>query len=249
VLTFALAVLLAGGFYGSLTLAPTHPLVLMFTERGPTQYATVLFTAWGLMILLFKINKLSIQRRALALKLVPQDPEFVLSTGTAGGVLNQLHDSCDQPDRFILFNRIEIALSNLRNMGRVSDLAEVLRSQADNDEAMSESTYSLLKGLVWAIPVLGFIGTVQGLSQAVGNFGSVLTASTDLAEVRPALQGVTAGLATAFETTLVALVAALGLHLLMTFVKRSEERLLDECTEYCQRQLLARVRLTAFEAE
>lgn len=248
-LTFSLALLLAVGFYLALTPVATHPMARMFTDRGATQYMTVLFTAWGLVILSFKLHKIAVQRRALAQHLVPSNPDFIVSTGTASVVLERLHEVCDQPQRFILFNRIEIALSNLRNMGRVGDLAEVLRSQADNDEAISESSFSLIRGLIWAIPVLGFIGTVQGLSQAVGTFGTVLSSSADLAEVRPALQGVTGGLATAFETTLVALVAALGLHLLMTFVKRSEESLLDDCTEYCQRKLLGRVRLTSFEPE
>ena len=48
-----------------------------------------------------------------------------------------------------------------------------LDGEAENDENQVSSSYTLLNGLVWAIPVLGFIGTVQGLSQAIGKFERV----------------------------------------------------------------------------
>ncbi len=127
-------------------------------------------------------------------------------------------------------------------MGQISDFEGVLRAQADADEDVMEGGYSLLRGVLWAIPVLGFIGTVQGLSSAIGGFGSVLSETTDIATLRPALQEVAGGLATAFETTLVALIAALCLQLLVTIVHRADQQLLDDCREYCQRELVSRLR-------
>ena len=112
-----------------------------------------------------------------------------------------------------------------------------------NDEDVMEGSYSLIKGLIWAIPVLGFIGTVQGLSKAIGGFGSVLNQTTDIGELRPALQSVTGGLSVAFETTFVALVAALVIQLLLTVVRKGEEQLLDDCKEYCQRHVISRLRI------
>jgi hypothetical protein len=46
--------------------------------------------------------------------------------------------------------------------------------------------------------VLGFIGTVIGLSEAIGQFSGVLGASSDVDQISQALRGVTGGLATAF---------------------------------------------------
>ena len=54
-----------------------------------------------------------------------------------------------------------------------------------------------------------------------------------MSELTPALKDVTAGLSTAFETTLVALSVALLLQLFATFVRKSEEELLDEIAEFC----------------
>ena len=110
-----------------------------------------------------------------------------------------------------------------------------------------ETSYALVRGFVWAIPVLGFVGTVLGLSQAIGGFGGVLAATDDVGQLAPALGEVTGGLSTAFDTTLKALVAALCIQLAMTFLKKSEEEFLDECSEYCNRNVVSRLKITPFE--
>ncbi|MEM9420821.1 MAG: MotA/TolQ/ExbB proton channel family protein [Planctomycetota bacterium] len=237
-------------FYGILAVVPTQRLVELFTERGVVQYVTVLFFFWAILMLWIKHIKISRQHAALGYdRLVPADPDFVLSPGTVKGVLTDLHRVCVDPSQFILFNRIEFALSNLKNMGRISDVDEVLRSKAENDVDVMESSYTLVRGLIWAIPVLGFIGTVQGLSGSLGSFGQVLVDTDDFASIKPALKEVTAGLSTAFDTTFVALVAALLVQLLLTFVRKREEDLLDACNEYCQRHIVGRLRLTPFDVQ
>lgn len=214
----------------------------MFTQRGPVQYAIVFASLWCLFTLLFKAKKVGVQRMALGIRVVPADPTVALAPETASEVMANMRFRCDDPRRFVLLNRVDIALCNLQNMGQISDFEGVLRAQADADEDVMEGGYSLLRGVLWAIPVLGFIGTVQGLSGAIGGFGSVLSETTDISTLRPALQEVAGGLATAFETTLVALVAALCLQLLVTIVHRADQQLLDDCREYCQRELVSRLR-------
>lgn len=245
ILWLVIATVLTVGAYGIMSFFPEYHFVQMLTKRGPVQYVVVLFAFWSLLILLVKMSKTKAQREAIKVKdLVPYEADFVLSPATVGAVLSRLQEECDDPSRFILFNRIDMALSNLKNMGHIGDVDGVLQSQANNDEDVMESSYSLIKGLIWAIPVLGFIGTVQGLSAAIGYFGQVLSGNAELSEIKPALQQVTGGLATAFETTFVALVAALVIQLILTVVRKGEEELMDECKEYCQRYVVGKLRLT-----
>jgi len=232
-------------FYAILAKVGDGWFVQSFTNRGPVPYPLVYFTFWGGTILTVKYLKLRFQRRALKLPLTLPDPSFVVSPATVDQLIDRLYSSVDDPRELVLFNRVQMALGNLRNMRQVGDVRATLDSQAEADEAMMESGYSIVRGLIWAIPVLGFIGTVLGLSVAIGSFGSVLAASSDMGQLRPALQQVTAGLSIAFETTLQGLVAALLLHMMLTFIKLSEERFLDGCKEYCQRQIVARLRLAA----
>jgi len=217
----------------------------MFTKRGPTQYATTLLFFWCVVILIVKWTKLEFQRRALDLRVVPDEAGFVVSTATVDRVLDRIHESVDDPRHFMLVNRIVVALSNLRNLGRVGDVDDILRSQASQDEAAIDTSYSLLQGFVWAIPVLGFIGTVLGLSEAIGQFSGVLGTTQDVSQISAALKGVTAGLATAFDTTLVSLVAALVVQLLVTVLRGKEEGFLEAATDYCLRHIVGRLRFTA----
>jgi biopolymer transport protein ExbB/TolQ len=135
----------------------------------------------------------------------------------------------------------------LRNLGQVTDVDEILRSQAEQDESTMQTSYSLLQAFIWAIPVLGFIGTVLGLSEAIGAFGEVLGGASDVSQLASALRGVTAGLSTAFETTLQALVAALFIQLILTLLRKSEEEFLDSCAEYCTRNVVGKLRVMPFE--
>jgi biopolymer transport protein ExbB/TolQ len=236
-------------FYGALVPFERYAVAAMFTQRGPIPYAIVFFTAWSLVILFVKWRKLKFQMRALDDQycVVPRDPSFILAASTVDTVKKNIYQLVDDPRYFVLFNRIDIALSNLKNLGQVRDVDDILRSQAAHDESMMETSYSIIGSFVWAIPVLGFIGTVLGLSDAIGEFGGVLQGAGAIDQIKAALQNVTGGLATAFQTTLQALVAALAIQLLLTLIKKSEEEFLDECSEYCVIHVVNRLRLHAHE--
>jgi biopolymer transport protein ExbB/TolQ len=216
----------------------------MFLERGPCQFVTMFLFFWALGILLIKTQKLRLQRRALAVNAVPVQGDFQLNTTTARSTLDRIHGLADATGHFLLLNRIERALSNLKNIGQISDVSSILQTQAAYDEEQINSSYGLVQGFIWAIPVLGFIGTVLGLSQAIGFFGETLKSDGDMAGIRESLQSVTAGLATAFETTLVALVCALVLQLLVTYLQTKESEFLDSCNDFCHANVVSRLRLT-----
>jgi biopolymer transport protein ExbB/TolQ len=249
-LAFLAALLLAAIFYGLMVFVFKHLPVTSFIANMflrpsnlPIMIPATVFFFVGVMVLWLKHFKLRFQERALGLAVVPDATDFVLNETTAAAVLARLHDRVDHPRHFILCNRIDRALSNLKNMGQINDVSSILRAQAENDEDQVASSYTLVNGLVWAIPVLGFIGTVLGLSRAIGSFGLTLGAAMNISVIRDSLKGVTAGLATAFETTLVALVFALILQLWITVQQKREMAFLDECNDYCHSHVVSRLRL------
>ena len=209
-----------------------------------TLIPATLFFYWGMAVLFFKRGKLNFQSKALELEAIPNEPDFILNETTAHEALQRINGLVDHPRHFVLLNRIDRALSSLRNIGQINDVSSILRAQAENDEDQVASSYTVVHGLVWAIPVLGFIGTVQGLSMAMGGFGKTLQASgADMEAIRTSLQGVAGGLATGFETTLVALLYALILQLGITFQQQKEMSFLDECNDYCHSRVVSKLRL------
>lgn len=249
ILTCLLGGILAVVFYLCMIPLDGTRISDMFTKRGTVPPLIVFFSSWSFAILWIKSRKHFYQKRTLQLEVVPTEADFILSSKTVDHVLNRMYLVVDDPRCFVLFNRIHVALSNLRNLGRVTDVDEILRSQAENDQSAMDTSYGLIRGFIWAIPVLGFIGTVLGLSSAVGGFGEVLANTDDLSEITSSLTGVTSGLAIAFETTLEALVAALLIQLLVTFLHKGEEEFLDQCSEYCTVRVVGRLRIMEFDGQ
>ena len=247
---FLIGALLTGVLYALMIFVFSHlPVMSQIATiymRPSNQFAVIpatFFFFGGLAVLFLKGKKIKFQERALKLAAVPAEPDFILTEATAATVLARIHSLVDQPRHFVLLNRIDRALSNFKNIGQVNDVSAILRAQAQNDEDQVASSYTVVNGLVWAIPVLGFIGTVLGLSLAIGRFTQTLQAAGDLTLIRASLQGVTGGLATAFESTLVALTFTLILQLVITFQQKREMAFLDECNDYCHSHIISKLRL------
>ena len=247
-LTFLMGLLVTVIFFSSLIFGvqrwpEAHWFTAMFLERGIAPYPTMLLFFWGLAILFVKSRKLNLQAEALTLSAVPQQPDFLLNRESARAVLSRVHSLVDNAGHFLLLNRIERALSNLQNIGQVNDVATILRNQADYDEEHISSSYGLVHSFLWAIPVLGFIGTVIGVRAAIGALGVTLRAGGDLTAIREGIQAVTAGLATKFETTLIALICAVILQLLLAFLQSREGEFLDSCNDYCHAHVASKLKL------
>ncbi len=201
-------------------------------------------SCWTIAILLIKMLKIGSQRMALRLRFMPEDPGFTLSSATVSRVITAVEATVDDPTRFMLLDRVLTSLKSIRNLGRPGDIGEVLNASAEGDESAMVSGYTLVGGFIWSVPVLGFLGTIIGLTEAIGNFGGVLEQKNnkDLDTLAAKLTDVLGGLDTAFVTTGEGLVAALVLYLFCTAVRRADERLLDDVRLYCTRHVTARVR-------
>jgi hypothetical protein len=111
---------------------------------------------------------------------------------------------------------------------------ELIRHQSDLEADQAASSYRVVKLLIWAMPILGFIGTVLGISLAVGGFSQFLTTSVsidDVQRVTAELGQVAGGLSFAFDTTLIGLVGGLVASVLSTGVQGREERVLTRMEE------------------
>jgi len=243
--SIVLAMLVLGIFYCIIKfLIPDTLISKMFLQRTSIiiPFLILLLSSICCSIIFFKYLKLCAQKKAFKLKIFPSDPDFVLAEGNAKDFLHYLLQRTDNVDNFVLFCRVSRALASLNNIGRISDAVSMLESQAQTDEDELQSSYTLIAGFIWGIPVLGFIGTVLGLSQSIGGFGSVLSSAGGIEELTNSLTVVTGGLSTAFETTLEGLVCALCIQLLVVTLRKKEEQFLDQCKEYCHKNIISRLR-------
>jgi biopolymer transport protein ExbB/TolQ len=131
----------------------------------------------------------------------------------------------------LLLWRTKSLLNILERGGHPAGAGAAARELAELDRERFSSSFDLVGLLVWAIPILGFIGTVLGISLSVGSFSGVLTslqgAGSITDQMQPALAGVTFGLAVAFDTTLLALLLSIPLLFANSMVRARVARHLD----------------------
>ena len=89
-----------------------------------------------------------------------------------------------------------------------------------------EESYLLPRYISWAVPILGFIGTVLGISLAADGIRRIISSDAGLSSLSSDLSGAIAPLGIAFDTTLIALSLSVVLTLFLSLVQRDEERIL-----------------------
>jgi hypothetical protein len=137
-----------------------------------------------------------------------------------------------------MVNRIRKGLELFEVRQNNGEVANMLGAQSNIDSARIGGSYSLLKVFLWAIPILGFIGTVLGLSQAIGGID---LSTMDVNKIMSSMGGVTTGLGTAFDTTLLGLVLAMFLNFPINALAKSEDDNLNNIDAFCNEILMPRL--------
>tara|TARA_B100000029_G_scaffold42199_1_gene39195 strand:- start:338 stop:2101 length:1764 start_codon:yes stop_codon:yes gene_type:complete len=208
--------------------------------RGPIQHAIIFLTFWAGCSLLWKVFETLRENRACKGALLPDEPRRINHENTRP-LLEQL-DALPQPTRnSLLARRVRGGLESFQANGDVQEVATTLNMQSDVDARNSENSFTLVKVFIAVIPLMGFIGTVLGISTAVGGFGDTLQGATELSAIKNSLTGVTSGLSTAFDTTLLALLMSVCLMLPVSSCQQAEEKLLSRVDDYATNEFLTRL--------
>jgi len=213
----------------------------LFLDRGWVPYVLVFLMGWSFAILALKWRKLSTQRASMLFDLLPTEISTDISTRSLDKYVKHVRSLPIGPANSILINRVLRGLEHFRVRKNSSEVARILASQSDIDATSVQSSYKLIKVFIWAIPILGFIGTVIGISSAVGGFAGELGGGADIEALKDKLGVVTQGLGVAFDTTLVALVMSLLVSFPAHTMQKAEEDLVNWVDEYCNENLVKRL--------
>jgi biopolymer transport protein ExbB/TolQ len=203
---------------------------------GPEQIASYACFTWACFILLSHSLELRRQQRAFHLDLLPTDEGVRILPEDARPLERRVTHLSERGGPYLLSNMIRLALGRFAVSHSPQDASETVRTQAEVDLGRMAASMATLHYLVWAIPALGFLGTVRGI-------GMALTVTPDISEeaLKPFLDTTTRHLAVAFDTTLVALVLSLILMFLLHSVQRGEEALVLDNQQYCLEHLISRL--------
>lgn len=199
----------------------------------PEQIGCYACFVWAALILLGRYQEVCRQRRAFGLDLLPTDEGVRILPEDARPLLRKVQQVSARRGPFILANMVRLALAKYAVSRSGHDVSETIRTQAEVDLGRLVSGMATVHYLAWALPALGFLGTVRGLAGSLGMANQVdETSFIDL---------VSRHLGVAFDCTLVALALSLVVMFLLHSVQRDEEGLVIDCRQYCLEHLVNRL--------
>jgi biopolymer transport protein ExbB/TolQ len=213
----------------------------LFGARGWVPYVISFLSFWSGVMLVAKYRRLSLQMRVLELDLLPHAIAGELTPETAPRFVRYLGGLPTEFRENFLVQRVCAALEHFGARASVRETVDQLRSLAERDEGVVESSFTMLRVFIWAIPILGFIGTVLGIGASVGGFSESVSAAANLEVMKDSIGTVTSGLGVAFDTTLLALVMSIFIMFPTSSLQKAEEDYLTSVDEYCRRHLIARL--------
>jgi len=215
------------------------PVGAIFLKRGWVNFAETFLFSWGMTILLMKWKQNQRQAKAAMLELFPARLGNEINCDNVGGFIDNIYKIPLSMRDSLIVNRIRKSLELFENRTDNGEVAAFLSTQSDIDANRSSGSYSLLKVFLWAIPILGFIGTVMGLSTAVGSLAMGDTADPEA--LKASINSLTGGLGVAFDTTLLGLILSMLMSFPMAAVQKKEDETLTLIDAFCTEKLLPKL--------
>ena len=226
----AIGIVMSGCFYGFVCAVSWGPLQRYFLGHPVAIAATILFW-FAIGVLLTKWLDIVAQSNQLeAIRdedLLPSSgksspAERWLEENDAGHVarrwIDEIHGLPEAIRNSHLVSRLRELLTRQSQRGTAKHLADDLRELSARDADAAHDSLGLVRIIIWAIPMLGFLGTVIGITQTLGGL--------DFTNGAAAVENLKSGLYVAFDTTALGLVLSVLAIFIQFPVERSEQRLL-----------------------
>lgn len=225
-----LGVGLSAAFYAFAYTTPL-PIIQRYFLGHPIAVATTVLFWFAVGILIAKWLRVTAQSRQLA---AIRDADLMLPTAATGPANRWLEKNdaghvarrwleshaslAEEILRSPLVLRLHELLTRQAQRGSTRHLADDLRELSARDLDAAHDTLGLVRIIAWAIPMLGFLGTVVGITQTLGGL--------DFSSGAAAVENLKSGLYVAFDTTAIGLVLSVLVIFAQFPIERHEQRLL-----------------------
>lgn len=134
-----------------------------------------------------------------------------------------------EEQNYLLPRTLIAALQRFASTGSIQAVSDTIRESCDIEADRLDSELSMVRYISWAIPSIGFIGTVRGIGDALGQAYKAVEGD---------ISGVTASLGVAFNSTFVALVLSIVIMFCLHQLQLLQERLVLDSQRYADQRLL-----------
>ena len=193
------------------------------------QEACFILMLWAFAIMGYKAWNASQERALLDLELLPIAEGVRILPEDTREYARQLQALPDEQRNLLLPRALLSALQRFGATGNVQDVSSSTHTMAATEADRLESELSMVRYIAWAIPSIGFIGTVRGIGSALGLAHRAVDGD---------ISGVTESLGVAFNSTFIALLISIVLMFLVHQLQLLQERLVFEAETYLDQNLI-----------
>jgi len=193
------------------------------------QEACFILGFWALAIMGYKAMLTMRERRLLDVDLVPVAEGMRILPEDTREFARQVQALPEDRQQMLLPRALLNALRRFSSTRNIQDVSSSTHTICEVEADRLESELSMIRYISWAIPSIGFIGTVRGIGEAL--------AQADKA-VKGDIAGVTASLGVAFNSTYIALLISIFLMFLVHQLQLVQERLVFDSEIYVDDKLI-----------
>jgi biopolymer transport protein ExbB/TolQ len=187
---------------------------------------------WAFAILGFKGRVTWSQQKLLDQDLLRLPGDMPIGPEDTRDLVTRLRDLPDAMQEYLLPRALLTAVERFGATRNVQDVSNAARDICESEGERMESELSIIRYIAWAIPSVGFIGTVRGIGDALGQAHRAVEGD---------ITGVTSSLGVAFNSTFIALVISIVLMFFIHQLQLMQERLVLDSERYIDHWLIRRL--------
>ena len=135
----------------------------------------------------------------------------------------------EQEQAYLLPRALLAGLHRFQSTRSIQDVSLTIKDVCETEADRMETELTIVRYIAWAIPSIGFLGTVRGIGTALGQAYQAVSGD---------IVGVTVSLGVAFNSTFVALVVSIFLMFLLHQLQLLQDRLVLDAQNYCDERLV-----------
>jgi biopolymer transport protein ExbB/TolQ len=193
------------------------------------QEACFVLALWVFAIMALKAKLVIEERRLLSKSLLEVTAGTSILPEDARQYSRPLQTLPEEEREFLLPRALLSALQRFGSTRNIQDVSTAVREICDTESDRLDSELSMIRYIIWAIPSIGFIGTVRGIGEALGQAHKAVEGD---------IVGVTVSLGVAFNSTFIALIISIFIMFLMHQLQLMQERLVLDSQNYCDINLI-----------
>lgn len=198
------------------------------------QEACLVLALWAMAIMGFKTVRLQSERKLLDESLIQIQEGTRVLPEDARPLSRNLESLPKSAHDYLLPRALQSALQRLETGAGVQEVSSAVRDVCDAESQRLDTELSLIRYISWAIPSIGFIGTVRGIGSALANAHEAVAGD---------IAGVTSSLGVAFNSTFIALLISIIIMFLSHQLVLYQERLVLNAQRYCERNLVRHIQV------